>query len=88
LSDIKNKDDEYMALSYASNENGSLSEEGAADYARTLLHHAAGSLSSRKDARGQQGVVICARVGTHIGFAVLETAVELGLEVVLRLCPQ
>jgi hypothetical protein len=28
--------------------------------------------------------VICDGVGTHIGFAVLETAVELGLEVVLR----
>jgi hypothetical protein len=28
--------------------------------------------------------VICDGVGTHIGFVVLETAVELGLEVVMR----
>jgi hypothetical protein len=31
--------------------------------------------------------VICDGVGTHIGFAVLQTAVELGLEVVPRVSP-
>jgi hypothetical protein len=73
-----------MAWRYASNEKGSLNEEGVADHGRTLLHQAVGPPPSRNDAPCQQGVVICDGMGTHIGFAVLETAVELGLEVVLH----
>jgi hypothetical protein len=71
-----------MAWRYASNEKGRLNEEGAVDYVKTLLHQDVRSPPSRNDARDQQGEVICD--GTHIGFAVHETAVELGLEVVLR----
>jgi hypothetical protein len=84
LADIKNKDGEYMVWRYASNEKGSLNEEGAADYVRTVLYEVLGSPPSRDDSRGHQGVAICDGVGTHIEVAVLETAVELDLEVVLR----
>jgi hypothetical protein len=84
LSNIKNKDGEYMAWRYASNEEGSLNEEGDVDYVMKVLHQVVGSPPSRNDARGHQGVVICDGVGTHIGFAVLETEVEFGLEVVLQ----
>jgi hypothetical protein len=83
LSNIKNKDVAYMAWRYASNEKASFNEEGVADYVRTMLHKAVGSPPSRNDARGQHVVVICDGVGTHIGFAVLEIAVELSFEVVL-----
>jgi hypothetical protein len=69
---------------YASNEKGSLNEEGALDYLKTVLHPALGSPPPRSDARGKQDVVICDGVGTHIGFSVLEAAVELGIEIVLR----
>jgi hypothetical protein len=55
---------------------GSFDEEGDVDYVRTVLHQAMRSPSSRNDARGQQSVVKCDGVGTHIGFAVLDTAVE------------
>jgi hypothetical protein len=38
LADIKDKDGEYMAWRYASNEKGCRNEEGVADYVRTVLH--------------------------------------------------
>jgi hypothetical protein len=69
---------------YASNEKGSLNEEGALDYLKTVLHPALGSLPPRSDALGKQVVVICDGVGTPIGFSLLEAAVELGIEIVLR----
>jgi hypothetical protein len=52
LAYIKNKDGEYMAWRYASNEKGSLYEKGVVDYARTVLHQVVGSPPSRSDARG------------------------------------
>jgi hypothetical protein len=69
---------------YASNEKGSLNGEGALDYLKTVLHPARGSPPPRSDAPGKQAVVICDGTGTQIGFSVLEAAVELGIEIVLR----
>jgi hypothetical protein len=51
---------------------------------RNVLHQAVELPPAGNDVRGQQRVEICDGVGTHIGFDVLETAVELGLGVVLR----
>ena len=59
-------------------------EELAKDYMESTLHPALGSPPSRNEDPRQQCVVICDGVGTHIGLSVLEAAVELGIEVVLR----
>ena len=84
MSDIKDKDDNLIPWRYASNEKGSLTEQLAKDYITMILHPCLGSPPSRNDAPGKQGVVICDGVGTHIGLAVLEAALELGIEVILR----
>ncbi len=39
---------------------------------------------SRDEDPGNQGVVICDGVGTHLAYAVVKRAVELGLEIVVR----
>jgi hypothetical protein len=71
LKDIKNKNGEYMAWRYTSNEKGSLNEEGAAGYVSKVLHQSVGSPPSRNDARGHHGAVIRNNgVGTRIGFVV------------------
>jgi hypothetical protein len=41
-----------MAWRYASDEKGSLNEEGVADYVRTVLHEALRSPPSRDDSHG------------------------------------
>jgi hypothetical protein len=51
---------------------------------KTVLHLALGSPPTRSDALGKQAVVICDEIGTHIGFSVLEAALELEIEIVLR----
>jgi hypothetical protein len=57
-----------------------LNEAGALDYLKTVL----GSPPPRSDALGKEAVVICDEIGTHIGFSVLEAALELEIELVLR----
>jgi hypothetical protein len=73
LLDLRDKDGEYMAWRYASNENNVLM--------RRLM------LTTRGPCCIEHGFMICDGVGTHIGFIVLEIAIELGLEVMLRVPP-
>lgn len=63
---------------------GSLNEEGALDYLKSVLHPALGSPAPRSDAPGKQAVVVCDGVGTHHAFPVLEAAVDMGIEILLR----
>ncbi len=84
VSEIKDKDGNFLPWRYASNEKGSLNEQLAKDYMTTILHPSLGSPPTRSNKPGNQGVVICDGVGTHIGLVVLETALELGLEIILR----
>ena len=69
---------------YFSNEKGSLNEEGATMYLKQILLPAAGNVKPKSECPGQQAVVFCDGVGTHIGFTMLEAAVNNGLEIALR----
>ena len=83
-SDVKDAEGKVLHWRYNSNPKGSMTEEFAADYMLSILYPALQNPKKRSDAPGQQGVVFCDGVGTHLGFIVLETAVENGLEIVLR----
>ena len=69
---------------YASNLKGSLKEELYVDYLQTIVHPALGYPPTRDVSPGQQGVLVVDGVGTHVGFFALESAISLGLEIVLR----
>ena len=58
-SEIKDKDGDFLPWRYARNEKGSLNEQLAKDYMTTILQPSLGSLPTRNDKRGNQGVVIC-----------------------------
>ena len=61
-----------------------MTEEFATDYVETILYPALQNHKKRAESPGQQGVVFCDGVGTHLGLKVLEAAVDNGIEVVLR----
>jgi hypothetical protein len=69
-SNLNDMDGHPISWRCANNEKGSLNEEGALDYLKTVLHHALGSPPPRSDASGKQAIVMCNGVGTHIGFSV------------------
>jgi hypothetical protein len=75
-SNLKNMGGHPISWRHARNDEGSLNEEGALVYLKTVLHSAFGSPPPRNDALGKQAIVICDGVRTHIGFSMLEAAVE------------
>ena len=81
---ILDKDNKPLQWRYDSNDKGSMKEVNVVDYFESVLHPAAGYPPPRDKEPGKQGVVVCDGVGTHTGLAVLKRAVELGLEVLLR----
>ena len=83
-SDVLDAEGRHIPWRYDHNEKGSVNEAKAADYIRNIIHPAVGSPKPRDVDPGNQGVVFCDGVGTHLGITVLETAIELGLEIVLR----
>jgi hypothetical protein len=66
------------------NKKGSLNSHGLMDYTQTVLKPAAYMAKPRSEQPGQQAVVICDGVGTHLGLQVLEGALENGMEILLR----
>lgn len=82
-SEVMDADGKPIKWRFNSNEKGSLTEEGCEDYLRTILGPAAKAVGCkpRAEAAGQQGVIFCDGVGTHLGIAVLEAALELGVEI-------
>jgi len=73
-----------LAWRYISNVKGSITEEYCSLYLKDIIYPALGCPKPRATHPGQQGVVICDGVGTHIGINVVMKAVELGLEILLR----
>ena len=83
-SQLQDADGNQLTWRYDSNEKGSVNEAKASDYIRTVIHPVLHNPKPRAEDPGNQGVVFCDGVGTHLGITVLETAIELGLEIVLR----
>jgi len=50
----------------------------------TIIHLALGRPKPRTTHHGQQGVVICDGVGTNLGYDVVTKALDLGLEILVR----
>ncbi len=61
-----------------------MTEEYCADYIENVLRPALGYPLPRDTHPGEQGVIVCYGVGSHLCFVVVEKAIELGLEILLR----
>lgn len=83
-SEICDRDGKPLLWRFTSNKKGSMNEDFCVDYMTEVLHPALGYPKPRETHPGQQGVIICDGVGTHIGHKVVETAIKLGMEIVLR----
>ena len=83
-SDIFDVDGKPLAWRYISNPKGSITEEYCGLYLKDVIYPAMGRPKPKATHPGQQGVVICDGVGTHLGYNVLQQAIEMGLEIVLR----
>lgn len=66
------------------NDKGSLNEDGVVDYVESVLKKAAHMVKPRSETPGQQAVVICDGVGTHLGLEVIESCIAHGIEIALR----
>ncbi len=62
-----------------------ITEEYCGIYLETIVYLALGFPKPRRSHPGQQEVVICDGVGTHLGYYVVMKALELGLEILLRI---
>ncbi len=80
---ILDKNGEPISWRYASNVKRSMTDEFCAGYIETMIYPALGYPSHRDSHPGQQGVIVCDGVGTHLGANVLLTTVRLGMEILL-----
>jgi hypothetical protein len=83
--DIFNKDGNPLAWRYISNTKGSIPEEYCAIYIENGLHPALGYPKPRSSHPGEQGAIICDGVGTHLGYNVVKKAIDLEMEILLRI---
>ena len=83
-SDIFDKDGNPLSWRYTCNQKGSVNEEYCADYVEHIIQPSLGYPPPRDTHPGKQGVIICDGVGSHLCFAVIEKAIELGMEILLR----
>ena len=82
--DIVDKDGNELAWRYTSNLKGSVDSDFCADYIENVLHPAMGYPPPKDTHPGQQGVIVCDGVGTHLCYQVIERAIKCGLEILLR----
>jgi hypothetical protein len=75
--DILDKDGNPLPWRYISNAKGSTTEEFCAIYIETVLHPALGYPKPRSTHPGEQGVIICDGVGTHLGYHVVKKTIAL-----------
>ena len=83
-SDVRDANGNAIKWRYNHNAKGSVTEEWAADYLKNVIGPALHGTKPRAAASGEQGVIFCDGVGTHLGITVLETALEMGCEIILR----
>ena len=82
--DILDKDGQPFPWRYISNTKGSITEEFYNLYISDVLYPALGYPKPRTTQPGEQGVIICDGVGTHLWYQVAMKAIELGMEILLR----
>ena len=83
-SEVLDDDGNPIPWRYNHNVKGSVTEEWAADYIKSIIRPALHGTRRRDEAPGEQGVIFCDGVGTHLGITVLEAALDMGAEVILR----
>jgi hypothetical protein len=83
-SDIFDVDGTPLAWRYISKVKGNITKEYYGIYLETIIHPSLGRPKPRTTHHGQQGVVIWDGVGTHLGYAVVMKALDLGLEILVR----
>ena len=84
VSEVLDSNGQRIQWRYNHNAKGSVTEEWAADYLKQIIAPALHGTKPAAEAPGEQGVIFCDGVGTHLGITVLETAIEMGAEVILR----
>ncbi len=82
--DIFDKDGNPLAWRYISNTKVSITKDLCASYIEDVLRPALGYPKPRSSHPGEQGVIICDGVGTHLGYNVVNEAIDLGMEILLR----
>jgi hypothetical protein len=82
--DILDKDGKPLQWRYTSKLKGSVNEEFCADYIENVFKPALGYPLPRVTHPGEQGVIVCDGVGSHLCYNVIEKAIELGMEILLR----
>ena len=82
--EICDKNGEPLEWRYINNLKGSMTEEFCGIYIEDILYPALGYPKNKDTHPGQQGVIICDGVGTHLGYSVVKKAVDLGMEILLR----
>jgi hypothetical protein len=61
-----------------------MNEYFCTDYIEHILQPSFGYPPPRGTHPGQQGVIVCDGFGTHLCFTLIEKAIELGMEILLR----
>ena len=74
-----------LAWRYISDAKGNITKGYCGIYFETIIYPALSHHNPRDSHRGQQGVVICDGFGTHLGYGIVMKALELGLEILVRL---
>ncbi len=82
--DILDKNGEPLQWRYTSNLKGSVNEEFYEDYIANVPTPALGYPRPHDTHPGEQGVIVCDGVGSHLCYSVIEKAIELGMEILLR----
>ena len=83
--DILDKDGKPLSWRYTCNLKGSVNEEFCADYIEHILQPSLSYPLPRDTHPGEQGVIVCDGVGIHLCFAAIEKAIELRMDILLRI---
>jgi hypothetical protein len=81
---IFDKEGKGLPWRYSSNAKGSVNEDLCKLYIEEMVCPTLGYPKPRDTDPGNQGVIICDGVETHLSYAIVERAVKLGLEIMLR----
>ena len=81
---IFDNEGEALPWRYISNAKGSVTDEFCALYVKEILHPALGYPKPRALYPGEQGVIVCDGVGSHLSYSVVKMAIDNGMEILLR----
>jgi hypothetical protein len=82
--EVFNNNGDPLVWRYISNVKGSMTEKFYYIYIEDVLYPALGYPKHRDTHPVHQGVIVCDGVGTHLGYSVVKKAVDMGMEILLR----